>query len=138
MAEIIELRKREVDFDLRGLVATVARWEATMPLTYHYGAQALIDGIEYLNGRRDLPFIIAINRRAIDGLIVLYDIAANDEERETMRKSFQEIIARERHRKARLAPYYAELHEPLKQRLREHKMFLRCGLETRRTKEVKQ
>jgi hypothetical protein len=89
--------------------------------------RTLDDYIAYKRGRRDLDFIVAASDRAIEGLCSLYDIAATPDERKMMRGIFREIMTRER--RGRLAPFCDELHLPLRIRLREHKMYVRCGLD---------
>jgi hypothetical protein len=100
---------------------TIAKWKAAMPLTYQLGVHSLYDYIEFKRGRRDFDFIVEAIWHEIKGLVVLYDIVANEAERKRMRKSFREIMTRR--------PIFLELYEPIRQRLREHKMFVRCGLD---------
>jgi hypothetical protein len=99
----------------------VARWKAAMPLTYQLGVRSLRDYIEIKRGRRDFDFIVETTWREIEGLVVLYDIVANEAERKRMRKSFREIMTRQ--------PIFLELYEPIRTRLREHKMYVICGLD---------
>jgi hypothetical protein len=100
---------------------TIAKWKAAMPLTYQLGVRSLYDYIEFKRGRRDFDFIVEATWREIEGLVVLYDIVANEAERKRMRKSFREIMTRR--------PIFLELYEPIRTRLREHKMFVKCGLD---------
>jgi hypothetical protein len=105
---------------------TVAKWKAALPLHYQLGVQAVADYAEYQAGRRDLDFVVEANRRAVDTMVLLYDLCANDDERKLIRNCFREIMAQP---KGRLAPYYPQLHASIRTRLREHKMYARCGLD---------
>lgn len=100
---------------------SVAKW-----LHNHLCDQVVADYADIKLGRRDLHFVVEANRRAIDLMVLLYDICANDDERKTIRDSFRQIMRRH---SGRLAPYYDELHAPMRTRLREHKMYVRCGLD---------
>jgi hypothetical protein len=102
---------------------TIANWKAKMPLTYHVNVRSLFNHIEYKRGRRDFNFIFEAMERAIEGLVVLYDLVANDEERKVMREAFREIMARYD------ATPYPYLLAPIRTRLREHKMYVIFGLD---------
>jgi hypothetical protein len=108
------------------LEETLARWKEALPLLHGNIERTIADAKEYINGRRDLDFLVAAESRAIDGMVALYDLAADEDYRKVMRKEFRQIMKRHR---GRLAPYYPELHAPLRTRLREHKMFVICGLD---------
>ena len=108
------------------LEETLARWKEALPLLHGNIVRTIADAKEYINGRRDLDFLVAAETRAIEGLVALYDLAADEDGRKVMRKEFRKIMKRHR---GRLAPYYPELHAPLRTRLREHKMFVICGLD---------
>jgi len=108
------------------LEETLARWKEALPLLHGNIERTIADAKEYINGRRDLDFLVAAESRAIDGMVALYDLAADEDGRKVMRKEFRKIMKRHR---GRLAPYYPELHAPLRTRLREHKMFVICGLD---------
>jgi hypothetical protein len=105
---------------------TLARWEAALPLHHGNIERTIADAIQYIHGRRDLNFLVAAEQHAIEGMVVLYDLVADHHYRKVMRKEFRKMMKRHR---GRLAPYYPELHTPLRTRLREHKMFVLCGLD---------
>ena len=105
---------------------TLAKWRAALPLHYQLGVRVVANYAEIKLGRRDLDFVVEANRRAIDLMVLLYDLCANDDERKDIRQRFRQIMRRH---KGRLAPYYPALHAPTRTRLREHKQFVRWGLD---------
>jgi hypothetical protein len=115
---------RVLSFD-PSLKQRIANWKAALPLHHWSVVRSVDDYIAYKLGRRDLDFVIEAERRAIEGLIVLYDLVATDDEKKDMRKVFRDIMSRRRG----LAPFCDELYAPLRTRLREHKMYVRCGLD---------
>src|SRR5262245_28022006 len=98
------------------IAETLARWKAALPLLHWSIKRTIADAIQYINGRRDLNFLVAAEQHAIEGMVALYDLAADDDYRKVMRKEFRKLMKRHR---GRLAPYYPELHAPLRIRLRE-------------------
>jgi hypothetical protein len=101
---------------------TIIKWKRAFPLTHRYHIEFLYDYIDWKRGRRDLAFKVAARKRAIDAMLLLCDLYANDEEKKELRKCMRGFM---RSRK----PYYAELHVPIRLRLREHKVYVQCGLD---------
>jgi hypothetical protein len=105
----------------------LTKYQRRFPLFYDFVVQALADDRECKRGNRDLEFVLATNRHAIDALVLIYDLYCHDEaERKRVRSSFRKIVARH---DGRLAPYYHELHSAIRSRLHEHKMMVRWGLD---------
>jgi hypothetical protein len=100
------------------------RWHQT--LFYSAIERSTFDFCEHVSGRRDLAFVLEANRRAIRTMIELYDLACNEDERKRMRASFRLLMSR---RKGRLAPWWDELHFGIRVRLREHREYVRWGLD---------
>jgi hypothetical protein len=99
-------------------------WHQT--LFYGQIEASAFDYCEFVTGRRDLPFVLEANRRAIGTMVMLYDLAANEGERKKIRASFRLLMAR---RKGRLTPWWDELHSVVRMRLREHRECVRWGLD---------
>jgi len=57
-----------------------------------------------------------------DAMLLLYDLYANDEEKKELRKCMRGFMRCPK-------PYYAELHAPIRSRLREHKVYVQQGLD---------
>ena len=105
----------------------LAKYQRRFPLFYDFVIQALDHDREWKRGRRDLEFVLATNKHAIDALVCVYDLCCRDEvERKRVRNSFRRIVARHG---GRLAPYYDDLHRAIRSRLREHEMMVRHGLD---------
>ena len=100
---------------------TLDRWHAALPLVHHFAIQSVANYVEMKRGRRDPEFLFEVERHSVDHLIALYDLVATPDERKALRKWMRKIMWRGRK--------YAALHEPLRTRLREHKMFVMCGLD---------
>jgi hypothetical protein len=105
----------------------LAKVKARFKLHYPDFIQMVADDAQARRGRRDLEFVLACNRRAIQTLVEIYDMSCLDEwERKRLRQSFRRIVARQG---GRLAPYYHELHTAIRSRLYEHDMMVRHGLD---------
>jgi hypothetical protein len=100
---------------------TMDRWRTALPLHHHLIVQTVANYVEIKRGRRDREFLFEVERHTVQHLTTLYDMVATPDERKKMRKYFREIMSRYRR--------FAELHGPLRTRLREHKMFVICGLD---------
>jgi hypothetical protein len=100
---------------------TLDRWRTALPLHHHLIVQSVANYVEMKRGRRDPEFLFEVERHSVQHLTVLYDMVATPDERKALRKWFREIMSRARR--------FAELHAPLRTRLREHKLFVMCGLD---------
>jgi len=104
----------------------LAKWQRRFPFHYDCFVQAVADDAQQRRGRRDLDFVLACNRRAIQLMVEVYDLYCHESERKRLRESFRKIVARHG---GRLAPYYHELHRTMRSRLSEHELMVRVGLD---------
>lgn len=107
----IDLVKRRLD-----------RHRAALPLVHHLLVQTVANYVEIKRGRRDPEFLFEVECHSVHHLIVLYDMVANEDERKALRKFFRQIMSRRRQS-------FAYAYAPLRWRLREHKMYVMCGLD---------
>jgi hypothetical protein len=99
---------------------TLDRWRAALPFHYDLLEQTLLNYVEMKCGRRDPEFLFEVERHSVHHLVVLYDMVANEDERMALRKWFRQLMRGRR---------FFEIRAPLRTRLREHKMFVMCGLD---------
>jgi hypothetical protein len=104
----------------------LANWQRRFPFHYDCFVQLVADDAQQRRGRRDLDFVLACNKRAINLLVEVYDLYCHEGERKRLRESFRRIVARHG---GQLAPYYDQLHASMRSRLSEHEMMVRCGLD---------
>jgi hypothetical protein len=98
----------------------VAKCHAAMPLNGDQVVRVFSDDIKIQLGRCD-P-IPEATERAIDALIVLYDLGADAEGQKRLRKTFRKLMTRYRGLSIGLLA-------PIRTRLLEHKLCVMCGLD---------
>jgi hypothetical protein len=115
--------------DLKLIPAQLHRCHERYPLQYSSIAQMTFDWLDYGLGRRDLAFVLEMNRRGLQTMCEIYDLCASEDQRREMRRSFRTIMSNRSRRYGRLFPWWGELHAGIRTRLREHREFVRWGLD---------